>query len=81
MYPVIECMTNEPIRGWKLRSRMIFTASGMIDEKTNFNRNLSTNKTYVRIDADSIAREEHGLLDFDATTRPPLTDDDWMTWE
>ena len=41
-YNIIECTTHEPLKNWNLRTRMIFQVNGMIDEKTNMNKNVTT---------------------------------------
>lgn len=51
---------------WNLKTRLIFTSSGLIDEKTNVNKNLSTNKTYLRLKEDNrehIQDEQNGIID------------------
>ena len=62
---------------------MIFTVDGLIDEKTNLSKQVSTNKTYIRLKEDNrehVKQDLQGLLVGD-TTAPPLTDEDWITWE
>ena len=64
-YNVIECKTHEPLKGWNLRTRMFFNENGMIDEKTNLNKLVSTNKTYVRVkedESEDIEEDEQGLI-------------------
>ena len=54
----------------------------MIDEKTNLDKNLSTNKTYVRVKNDqdeSIQNEIDGILT--DTEKTPLSDDEDEAWE
>jgi hypothetical protein len=80
---IIQCTTFEPVKQWNLRTRMIFTESGLIDEKTNVNKNVATNKTYVRVKEDNsenIEEEEAGLAQGMGVTLP-TDEDDWMTWE
>ena len=81
-YPVIQCTTNEPTKGWNLKTRMIFTGSGLIDEKTNLNKNLSTNKTYIRLrnDDDEDIDEEIGVIE-SITDSNPIPGDDEVAWE
>ena len=79
-YNVIECTTHEPRKNWNLRTRMIFTPNGMIDEKTNLKENVSTNKTYVRVKDDQnedISEELDNIRDYDETT----PNAPWEYWE
>ena len=61
---------------------MIFTGSGLIDEKTNLNKNLSTNKTYIRLrnDDDEDIDEEIGVIE-SITDSNPIPGDDEVAWE
>ena len=82
---IIICTTKEPIKGWDLQTRMIFSDVGLVDEKTNLNAMISTNKTYVRLKEDGhedIDEDEAGLLeDTDTSSTPPDLEDDWFAWE
>ena len=82
LYHVIECTTKEPMKNWNLRTRMIFSDLGLIDEKTNLDQNVSTNKTYIRLKDDSsenIDDEEDNI--HKSTEKSPLTDDEDFLWE
>ncbi len=78
------CTTKEETKGWNLKTRMIFSDAGLIDEKTNLNAMISTNKTYVRLKEDGtehIAEDEAGLIDNTETATPPMDEEDWFVWE
>lgn len=60
---VLVCHTRSS--RWNTRSRLTFTHTGMIDEKTNLDAGISSNKTYTRVLDYSAAGSE------EAATRPP----------
>eukprot|EP00093_Oithona_nana_P007232 07232.XXX_323165_321805_1 [CDS] Oithona nana genome sequencing. len=67
-YNEIDCTTTAPTKGWNLRTRMIFTSQGLIDEKTNLDKNIATNKTYTRLKDDqneTIDDDENGIFNPD----------------
>jgi len=75
---VIECKSQ--VQGLNIRSTMTFSMHGLVVEKTNLRKNVSTKKTFVRLKNDAkenIEDDMNGLLD---TTVDPLTDEDWA-WE
>ena len=83
---VIVCSTFEPIKGWNLKTRMIFTSHGLIDEKTNLNKNVATNKTYIRVKNDQnedIEQDQDGINDGTATFPPNYEDeeDEPFVWD
>ena len=70
---VIQCTTHEPIKGWNLKTRMIFGANKMVDEKTNLDKNISTNKTYVKLKDDqqeNTSEDINGLEIDESATEP-----------
>ena len=89
-YNEIDCTTSAPTKGWNLRTRMIFTPQGLIDEKTNLDKNISTNKTYTRLKSDmneSVDEDENGIFNPEVDTEStPFSeeyedDEDWGVWE
>ena len=89
-YNEIDCTTHAQTKGWNLRTRMIFTAQGLIDEKTNLDKNIATNKTYTRLKNDQnedTTEDENGIFDpdHDEEGSPFDTDyeddEDWGVWE
>jgi len=85
-YAVIECTTKEPMKNWNLRTRMIFSDLGLIDEKTNLDHlplPLSTNKTYVRVKDDGHENIEDELRYMHQSTEKSPTNggDEDFNWE
>ena len=89
-YNEIDCTTTAPTKGWNLRTRMIFTSQGLIDEKTNLDKNIATNKTYTRLKDDqneTIDDDENGIfnpdIDHEGSPFPEENEDDedWGVWE
>jgi hypothetical protein len=82
---IIQCTeigtTFEPVAKHRnICKRMIFTEGGLIDEKTNVNKNVATNKTYVRVKEDNSENIEEEEVQGTGVTLP--TDEDYgMTWE
>ena len=74
---LIECSVSW--QQWKLRTRMYFSAVGMISEHTNLNAGISSNKTYDRV---KVLLGQTTIDPFAITEDPaPVTDVDWFAWE
>jgi len=74
------------MKNWNLRTRMIFSDLGLIDEKTNLDHlplPLSTNKTYVRVKDDGHENIEDELRYMHQSTEKSPTNggDEDFNWE
>lgn len=82
---IITCTTTNELKNWKIKTRLIFSIGGLIDEKFNVNKNVATNKTYVRVKEDNnedIAEDIHGLTETPITAEGShQADEDWFAWE